>query len=156
MANYSSILAFRIPWTEEPGDFKVHRVSKSWTWLKQLSKHVLSLNFPIIQWDDLVFIFNNRKLKFREIIHFSTTHISVEELGWELTSLAEMCLLGSDVELPYVYSKLALWVIQIRSQPILFTLPIILLTDHHFLSFWIKTSSHPIPTIGPLTSVSHQ
>ena len=34
MANYPSILAWRIPWTEEPGT--VHGVSKSWTQLKLL------------------------------------------------------------------------------------------------------------------------
>ena len=31
MAIYSSILAWRIPWTEEPG--RVHGVAKSWTQL---------------------------------------------------------------------------------------------------------------------------
>ena len=30
MATHSSILAWRIPWTEEP---TVHGVAKSWTWL---------------------------------------------------------------------------------------------------------------------------
>ena len=29
MANHSSILAWRIPWTEEPGGLTVHRVAKS-------------------------------------------------------------------------------------------------------------------------------
>ena len=33
----SSILAWRIPWTEEPGRATVHGVAKSRTWLKQLS-----------------------------------------------------------------------------------------------------------------------
>ena len=37
---HSSILAWRIPWTEEPGGLQVHRVAQSWTWLKQLSMHV--------------------------------------------------------------------------------------------------------------------
>ena len=31
MAARSSILAWRIPWTEEPGWAAVHGVSKSWT-----------------------------------------------------------------------------------------------------------------------------
>ena len=32
MATYSSILAWRIPWTEKPGGLHtVHRVAKSWT-----------------------------------------------------------------------------------------------------------------------------
>ena len=35
MATHSSILAWRIPWTEEPGRLhSVHRVAKSWTSLK--------------------------------------------------------------------------------------------------------------------------
>ena len=29
MATHSSILAWEIPWTEEPGSLQVHRVSKS-------------------------------------------------------------------------------------------------------------------------------
>ena len=36
---YSSILAWRIPWTEEPGGIKVCGVAKSRTQLKQLSMH---------------------------------------------------------------------------------------------------------------------
>ena len=36
-ANHSSILAWKIAWTEEPG--RLHRVAKSKTQLRQLSKH---------------------------------------------------------------------------------------------------------------------
>ena len=39
MATHSSILAQRIPWTEEAGRLTVHRVAKSWAWLKRLSMH---------------------------------------------------------------------------------------------------------------------
>ena len=40
MATHSSILAWRIPWTEEPGGLQsVHSVAKSWTQRKQLSMH---------------------------------------------------------------------------------------------------------------------
>ena len=31
MATYSSILAWRIPWTEEPGGLQFQRVAKGWT-----------------------------------------------------------------------------------------------------------------------------
>ena len=31
MATHSSIVAWRLPWTEEPGGLTVHGVSKSWT-----------------------------------------------------------------------------------------------------------------------------
>ena len=38
MATHSSILAWRIPWTEEPGGLHiVHGVAKSWTWLSNLA-----------------------------------------------------------------------------------------------------------------------
>ena len=39
MAAHSSILAWRIPWTEEPGGATVYGVSKSQTRVKQLSMH---------------------------------------------------------------------------------------------------------------------
>ena len=38
MATHSRILAWRIPWMEEPGRLQSHRVAQSWTQLKQLSK----------------------------------------------------------------------------------------------------------------------
>ena len=34
IATHSSILAWRIPWTEEPGGATVHGVTKSWMWLR--------------------------------------------------------------------------------------------------------------------------
>ena len=37
MATHSSILAWRIPWTEEPGGFTVHRVTKSRTRLSDFT-----------------------------------------------------------------------------------------------------------------------
>ena len=40
MTTHSSILAWRIPWTEEPGGLLgVHRVTKSQTGLKRLNTH---------------------------------------------------------------------------------------------------------------------
>ena len=39
MATHSSILAWRIPWTEEPSGATVHGVTKSWTWLTRLGVH---------------------------------------------------------------------------------------------------------------------
>ena len=38
-ATHSSILAWKLPWTEEPGGAMVHRVAKSWTRLRQLNTH---------------------------------------------------------------------------------------------------------------------
>ena len=37
IAAHSSILAWRIPWTEEPGGLQSIRVTRSWTQLKPLS-----------------------------------------------------------------------------------------------------------------------
>ena len=43
MATHSSIPAWRVPWTEEPGGLHtVHRVTNSWTQLKGLSTHYIS------------------------------------------------------------------------------------------------------------------
>ena len=39
MATHSSILAWRIPWTEEPGGLRSTGVAQSCTRLKQPSKH---------------------------------------------------------------------------------------------------------------------
>ena len=39
MATHSSILAWRIPWTEEPGGAWFIETQKSWSQLKQLSMH---------------------------------------------------------------------------------------------------------------------
>ena len=39
VATNSSVLTWRIPWTEEPGRLQSIGVTKSWTCLKQLSMH---------------------------------------------------------------------------------------------------------------------
>ena len=31
MATHSSIRAWRIPWTEEPGGLQIHRIARNWT-----------------------------------------------------------------------------------------------------------------------------
>ena len=44
MATHSSILAWRIPWTEEPGGLQSMGLQKSWT--RQSNRaHIYSLNF---------------------------------------------------------------------------------------------------------------
>ena len=37
MATHSSILAWKIPWMEEPGGLTVHGIAKSWTWLSDFT-----------------------------------------------------------------------------------------------------------------------
>ena len=44
MATHSSILAWRIPWTEEPGGLQ--SIEKSQTQLKQLSMHAFHYSIP--------------------------------------------------------------------------------------------------------------
>ena len=39
MVSHSSILAWRSPWTEEPGGLQSNRVTQRWTQLKRLSMH---------------------------------------------------------------------------------------------------------------------
>ena len=39
MATHSSVLAWRIPWTKEPGGLQSIASYKSWTRLKRLSMH---------------------------------------------------------------------------------------------------------------------
>ena len=43
MTTHSSILAWRIPWTEEPGRNTVHGVAKSWTRLNNQNFHEATL-----------------------------------------------------------------------------------------------------------------
>ena len=47
MATFSSIVAWRIPWTEEPGRATVHRVTKNQIQLKQFSTHTLKPHAPL-------------------------------------------------------------------------------------------------------------
>ena len=46
MATHSSILAWRVPWTEEPGRLQSMRFQKSWTRLKRLSSSS-SRRYPV-------------------------------------------------------------------------------------------------------------
>ena len=56
MATHSSMLAWRIPWTEEPGGLQVNGVALSQTRLKQLRMHVCReddgsvLNICLVGW----------------------------------------------------------------------------------------------------------
>jgi len=45
MATHFGILAWRVPWTEEPWRAAVHRVAKSWAQLKQLNMHSMKKEY---------------------------------------------------------------------------------------------------------------
>ena len=47
MATHSGILAWRIPWTEEPGGPQ-SMGSHSWTWLKRLSLHTCRVSSIVV------------------------------------------------------------------------------------------------------------
>ena len=44
MAPHSNILAWRIPWTEEPGKHGVHGVAEGWTRLSDQHTHIVALH----------------------------------------------------------------------------------------------------------------
>ena len=65
MATNSSILAWRIPWTEEPG--VLHGVTKSWTRLKRLSMHTCwlragAIGSPREEMNELINAWDGRQL----------------------------------------------------------------------------------------------
>ena len=47
MATHSSILAWRIPWTEEPGGLQIHRTARSWTLLSDDAFMLTSFPQPL-------------------------------------------------------------------------------------------------------------
>ena len=57
MATHSSILAWRIPWTEEPGRLPVHGIAKSrtWHWIQRNARNFSGVmeNFCILMWREL-------------------------------------------------------------------------------------------------------
>ena len=50
MAIHSSILAWKIPWTEGTGGLQVHRVAKSQTWLSNLAHTTLFCDCLSLAW----------------------------------------------------------------------------------------------------------
>ena len=48
MAIHSSTIAWKIPWTEEPGRLQSHGIAKSWTRLSDFS-HSLTLQSLMVQ-----------------------------------------------------------------------------------------------------------
>ena len=94
MATHSSILAWRIPWTEEPGRLHtVHGVAKSQTWLSESeSRSVVSnslqplgiLQARILEW--VAFSFSRGSYQPREDM---TEHTPKEETGREASVLWE-------------------------------------------------------------------
>ena len=53
METHFSILAWKIPWTEEPGRlYSVHVVAKSWTRLSDFTSLMVSRDFPRLSEDE--------------------------------------------------------------------------------------------------------
>ena len=75
MATHSNILAWRIPWTEEPGGLQfVHRVTKSRT---RLSDITFTFFYPYIHWLPTLFCFSLQLFvpKFLEFINTWTQFV---------------------------------------------------------------------------------
>ena len=71
MATHSSILAWKIPWTEERGRATVHRVTKTWT---QLSYFTFLLSVETWNWPD-----GGKALwKYME----RSIHMEILQFGW--------------------------------------------------------------------------
>ena len=50
MATHSSVLVWRIPWTEEPGGLQSIALQRNWTRLKQLSIHACKHSLNNVSW----------------------------------------------------------------------------------------------------------
>ena len=80
MANHSSVLAWRIPWSGEPGRLLSVGLQKSWTRLKQLSMHAwttapqASLSFTI-SWSLLKFISIELVMPFNHLILLASSNL---------------------------------------------------------------------------------
>ena len=75
IATYSRILAWRIPWTEEPGGLQSMGVAKSLTWLKQQNTHTQNKTNK----QDLTWVENQLAVDMR--VHF-----------WALTPTPLVCM----------------------------------------------------------------
>ena len=86
MATHSSVLAWNIPWTEEPGGLTVHGVTESWAWLSMRTctfrAHSLGLMLRVLAvislvWKDCV----NRFFGDRIMGHHVITFVSLFKFG---------------------------------------------------------------------------
>ena len=106
MTTHSSVLAWKIPWTEEPGGLTVHGVTESWAWLS-VRAHTLRAPrlelmlrvFAVISlvWKDCV----NRFFGDRIIDHHVITFVSLFQfhdlvviLVGSFLCLFRVCFLG--------------------------------------------------------------
>ena len=62
MATHSSILAWKIPWTEKPGGQQSIEVTKSWTWLSTHNTH--PNRYFYILWNYFVVVVHSVRSKF--------------------------------------------------------------------------------------------
>ena len=83
MATHSSSLAWRIPWTEEPGGLQYLGL-QSWTWLKQLSIHVgTRVSELSMQWVSAAMVIVVFLTNFSEIFSIQQTclHVNQARMG---------------------------------------------------------------------------
>ena len=78
MATHSSILAWRIPWTEELGGATVHGVTKSGTRLKQLTlsrSHLGHHRAPNVTFKDAAKLFSTSTIGEFQLLHIFTDNL---------------------------------------------------------------------------------
>ena len=106
MAMHSSILAWRVPWTEEPSA-TVHRVTKSWThmhaWLIQpveiISvtiqwKGMITSKIPLTPLETNVYLLFQTELKHFELVYGFLFFYLLEELDYKVDLSCEVILLS--------------------------------------------------------------
>ena len=106
MATHSSILAWRVPWTEEPSA-TVHRVTKSWThmhaWLIQpveiISvtiqwKGMITSKIPLTPLETNVYLLFQTELKHFEFVYGFLFFYLLEELDYKVDLSCEVILLS--------------------------------------------------------------
>ena len=91
MAPHSSTLAWKIPWTEEPGETTIHRVAKSHTWLKQLNPH----SKPILS---TILLLEKEKINEKSCLHFNIIYLWITKTTYIILKFSLKLK-----HIPYVY-----------------------------------------------------
>ena len=83
MATHSSIVAWEIPWTEEPGRTTIHGAAKSQTWINdnskwrkiKISKQILILSSLILNSMEYLWTYKNRHYPTFKIMYLNIYHL---------------------------------------------------------------------------------
>ena len=110
MKTHSSIPVWRMPWTEEPGVFKVHGITKSQTWLSDQHFHFMYLcifHLPILsstywermtqrdketQWETKLYLYVSPHIIVNYLRGIIDLHIKVQIMNFQKKTLNENIL----------------------------------------------------------------